>query len=81
MEYEIIRPTSEREAIEIVQRAMSVLFGQIEFHRGHRKKAWNGEFVDHQYEQAKAAIEWLEGQPAYIPEPPKRLPDEDQPVF
>lgn len=59
MKYEKQVPISANNALNIIDGAIMVLHQQIEFYRGGRKKAWNGEFVDHSKEEAEAAINWL----------------------
>lgn len=53
------RPASEAEAIAIIEEAQGVLWQQIEFYRGERKRGWNGEFVDHLKKEATHALAWL----------------------
>lgn len=59
MQYEMRRPATEAEAIDILESAVRVLHEQIEFHRGYRKKAWNGDYVDHIKTEATHALAWL----------------------
>ena len=59
MKYHIKRPTTEAEAIEIIDGALRVIWGQIEVYRGVKKKAWNGDFVDHLRIEANHALAWL----------------------
>lgn len=59
MIYEMRRPSSEAEAIEIIDAALRVIYGQIEVHRGVKKRAWNGEYVDHVRIEANHALAWL----------------------
>lgn len=59
MKYEMRRPTTEAEAIEIIDEAMRVIYGHVEYYRGVRKKSWNGEFVDHLRTEANHALAWL----------------------
>lgn len=59
MQYEMRRPTTEAEAIDIIASAMRVIYGQIEVYRGTKKKAWNGEYVDHLQQEATHALAWL----------------------
>ena len=56
---EIRRPVSESQAVEIIGNSLRVIFGQIEYYRGIRKKAWNGEFVDHVKREAEISLQWL----------------------
>lgn len=59
MKYEMRRPATEAEAIEIIDGAMRVIYGQIEVYRGVKRKAWNGDFVDHCRIEANHALAWL----------------------
>lgn len=59
MKYEIRRPNSEAEAIEIIDGCLRVIYGQIEVHRGVKRKAWNGDYVDHCRVEANHALAWL----------------------
>lgn len=59
MDYEMKRPNTEAEAIEIIDSALRVIWGQIEYYRGDRKKAWKGEYVDHLRTEANHSIAWL----------------------
>lgn len=59
MQYEMRRPNTESEAVEIIDAAMHVIYGQIEYYRGDKKKAWNGDFVTHCQKEATHAIAWL----------------------
>lgn len=59
MKYEMKRPTTEAEAIEIIEGAVQVIYGQIEVYRGVKRKAWNGDFVDHCRTEAIHALAWL----------------------
>jgi len=59
MKYEMRRPNTEAEAIEIIDSALRVIYGQIEVYRGVRKKAWNGDFVDHLRIEDNHALAWL----------------------
>lgn len=58
-EYEVRRPTTEAEAVWILEDAVAVLHEQIEFYRGIRKRAWNGSFVDNAKAEATGALAWL----------------------
>jgi hypothetical protein len=53
------RPTTEAEAIEIIEAAMYVMWGQIEYERGSRRRSWNGAFVDHCKNEMTHALAWL----------------------
>lgn len=53
------RPKTEAEAIEIIDSALRVIYGQIEFYRGDRKKSWNGDYVTHLRIEANHSIAWL----------------------
>lgn len=59
MDYEMKRPTTEAEAIEIIDSALRVIWGQIEHYRGQRKRAWNGAFVDHLRVEVNYSLAWL----------------------
>ncbi len=59
MQYEIRRPNSEAEAIEIIVNCLRVIYDQIEVHRGVKRKAWNGDYVDHCRVEANHALAWL----------------------
>jgi hypothetical protein len=59
MEYELRHPKTEAEAIEIIESALHVIYGQIEHYRGERKKAWNGDYVTHLRKEAQHAIDWI----------------------
>jgi hypothetical protein len=59
MQYDMRRPTTEAEAIAIIDDAQRVIWEQIEFYRGVRKRGWNGEFVDHLRKEATHAIAFL----------------------
>lgn len=59
MQYEMKRPATEAEAIEIIDGALRVIWGQIEVYRGVKKKAWNGDFVTHCRVEANHALAWL----------------------
>jgi hypothetical protein len=70
MQYEMKRPTTEAEAIEIIDGALRVIYGQIEVYRGVKRKAWNGDFIDHLKIEATHSLAWLADR--Y----PKRSPQE-----
>jgi hypothetical protein len=53
------RPTTESEAVEIIDGCLRVIYGQIEVYRGDKKKAWSGDFVDHCKIEATHALAWL----------------------
>lgn len=59
MKYEIRRPDSEAEAIEIIGGCLQVIYGQVEVYRGIKRKAWNGDFVDHCRTEAIHSLAWL----------------------
>lgn len=59
MQYEMKRPNDTAEAIEIIDGALRVIYGQIEVYRGVKKKAWKGDFVDHCRNEAVHALAWL----------------------
>lgn len=76
MQYEMARPTTEAEAVEIISAALLVIYGQIEVYRGDRKKAWNGEFVDHCRNEAIHSLAWLADRyPKLLVEPTATLPE------
>lgn len=57
--YEMNRPTTEAEAIEIIDTGMRVIWGQIEYYRGDKKKAWNGDYIDHCRIEINHSLAWL----------------------
>lgn len=59
MEYEFKRATNVQEAADIIDGAVRVLYQQIEFNSGVRKRSWNGDFVVHLKREAEAAVEFL----------------------
>ena len=59
MQYKMKHPATEAEAIDIINSAVSVLYNQIEYYRGDRKRSWNGDFVDHVKTEAIHALGWL----------------------
>lgn len=75
MQYEMKRPTTEAEAVEIISSALNVIYGQIEVYRGVRKKAWDGSFVDHLRTEAVGALAWLADKYPKPLNPPSDLSD------
>jgi len=58
-QYKMRCPTNEAEAIAILESAVNVMRGQLEFERGKRKRAWNGAFVEHCEMEARNALAFL----------------------
>lgn len=63
MEYALRTPNDAKEAVDIFEGALHVIYGQVEYYRGDRKKSWNGDFVTHMQKEAQTAIEWLRSDP------------------
>jgi hypothetical protein len=59
VKYEMNRPTTESEAIEIIDSALRVIWSQIEFYQGAKRKAWNGYFIDHLRIETNHSLAWL----------------------
>lgn len=74
MKYEMRRPTTEAEAIEIIDGALRVIYGQIEVYRGVKKKAWTGDFVDHLRIEANHALAWLSDRYPRLSDPGRPVP-------
>lgn len=59
MAYEMQRPTTEAEAIQIIDDGIRVIWHQIEAYRGVRKRGWKGEFIDHLQVEINHSLAWL----------------------